>query len=73
MSKIETASLSKSELSDKLIEIEQFYKVAVSGLSKMDVIITDELISNINHIKDNYYWYEKLVIPNSNFTVDGYQ
>ncbi|WP_299128638.1 hypothetical protein [uncultured Winogradskyella sp.] len=70
---LEKVALNKTALSDKLIEIEQVYSFSIAGLRKMDAIITDEFISNINHIKNTYDWYEKLILPNSNFTVDEYK
>ncbi|MFD1061815.1 DUF6090 family protein [Winogradskyella litorisediminis] len=72
-SKLNEAISSKTELSDKLIEIEEDYNAIIIGLRLMDNTITKELISNLNHIKENYDWYEKLIIPNSNFTVDEYK
>ncbi|MBC3846288.1 hypothetical protein H8K90_07850 [Winogradskyella echinorum] len=72
-SALENATSNNSELSQKLLEIEQYYKSMESTLKPMEKIITDELISNLRYIKDNFSWYEKLVSFNAKFTVDEYK
>ena len=72
-SALENATSNNSELSQKLLEIEQYYKSMESTLKPMEKIITDELISNLRYIKDNFSWYEKLVSFSAKFTVDEYK
>ncbi|NRD20063.1 hypothetical protein HNV08_08380 [Winogradskyella eckloniae] len=60
-------------LANKLMEIEQDYIVVDKTLRPMEDIMKDELIKNINHIKENFSWYEKLVGNNGKFTVEEYK
>ena len=60
-SSLDKATLSNSVLSNKLLEIDQDYKSIYETLKPTEDLIKDELISNINHIKKNFYWYEKLM------------
>ncbi|MFP4846738.1 hypothetical protein [Winogradskyella sp. PE311] len=70
---IEKASLINSDISNKLVQIEQVYKSVELGLRPMEDIIKNELIANLRYIKDNFNWYEKLVIDNSSFTIEEYK
>jgi len=60
-SSLDKATLSNSVLSNKLLEIDQDYKSIYETLKPTEDLIKDELISNINRIKNNFYWYEKLI------------
>ncbi|MBU2929020.1 hypothetical protein [Winogradskyella psychrotolerans] len=70
---LENASINNSSLSNKLLEIEQYYESMDRKLKPMENIITDELVANLRQIKDNFNWYEKLVSFNGKFTVDEYK
>jgi len=71
-SALENTSLNNTDLSNKLLEIEQDYKLMDRRLRPMERIITEELITNMRYIKDNFDWYEKLVTENSNFTLEEF-
>ncbi|MFK7834545.1 MAG: DUF6090 family protein [Winogradskyella sp.] len=70
---LERATVHNTAITNKLAEIEQDYKLMSRTVRPMEDIIKDELIKNLNHIKTNFSWYEKLVTTNSNFTVDEYK
>ena len=48
-----------------VVEFASFNSIVSSSLDKAtqptEDLIKDELISNINHIKKNFYWYDKLM------------
>ncbi|SDT09790.1 hypothetical protein [Winogradskyella sediminis] len=69
----DNTSINSSSLTDKLLEIQQDYKSIDRTLKPMEDIITEELVANLRHIKDNFNWYEKLVSFNGKFTVDEYR
>lgn len=71
-SALENTSLNNTDLSNKLLEIEQDYKLMDRTLRPMERIITEELITNMRYIKDNFDWYEKLVTQNSKFTLEEF-
>ncbi|WP_367179563.1 DUF6090 family protein [uncultured Winogradskyella sp.] len=72
-SSLDKVSSQNTALANKLLEIEQDYNVVDKTLRPMEDIMKDELIKNINHIKDNFSWYEKLVGDNGSFTVEEYK
>ncbi|WP_178985402.1 DUF6090 family protein [Winogradskyella helgolandensis] len=72
-SSLDHVTSSNSILAKQLLDIEQDYNVMDRTLRPMEDIMKDELIKNINYIKDNFTWYEKLVGDNRNFTVEEYK
>ena len=71
-SAIDTATAHESLLSQHLLTIEQDYKVTDRTLQPMQDVITNELITNLNYIKDHFSWYENLVGTERQFTTEEY-
>lgn len=69
----EKVSTNNSDLSNKLIEIEDTYKVVFKDLNPMEEILKEELIENLRYIKSNFEWYEKVVNMNATFTEEEQQ
>ncbi|MUU77115.1 hypothetical protein [Winogradskyella endarachnes] len=55
-SSLDHVASNNSDLSNKLLEIQQDYNVMDRTLRPMEDIMKDELIKNINYIKDNFSW-----------------
>jgi len=71
-SSLDKATILNDSLSKKLLDIDQLYNGAGKGLTLMEGIISAELIKNLNHIKENFQWYNKLVSGGS-FTIEEYK
>lgn len=68
---IDKATITNDSLSLKLLDIEQIYKQADKNLQLTEQPVLQELLNNINHIKDNFNWYEKF-LSGKKFTAEEY-
>ncbi|MDT0554843.1 hypothetical protein [Patiriisocius hiemis] len=68
---IDKATITNDSLSLKLLDIEQVYKQGDKNLKLTEQPVLQELLNNINYIKDNFSWYEKF-LNGEKFTLEEY-